>query len=256
LCGLKLLAPIGENALQINLINLDRDAERLREFQQRNPHIRDIIRFAAVEGRLLDKARLVEQGLITPDLNYTQGSLGSAFSHIINWRTAVDQNKFMTIVEDDAIISHNFDVQAKRVLAQLPAEWDLILWGWNFDVPLFFDMLPGVSGASVSCNQEQMRQNIDQFQRLETSPVPVRLLHSFGTMCYSVSPKGAQALLNICLPLRAVLIDLPGFGWRAENKTIDAIMNVAYATIQSFVCIPPLAVAENRHETSRVVGGP
>jgi hypothetical protein len=138
-------------------------------------------------------------------------------------------------------------------MAQLPADWDRIAWGWNFDALLRIDLLPGVSHGDLRCDQRQMRRNIESFQHLETSPVAARMLHGWGTLCYTISPKGAQALLDFCLPLRPILIDIPGFEGRFQAKSIDAALNAVHPSLKSFVCVPPLVITENRHETSTIV---
>jgi GR25 family glycosyltransferase involved in LPS biosynthesis len=242
--------PGAAGGMPIHLINLDRSTDRLAEFQKRNAHLRNVVRFAAVDGRTIDKEKLIKEGIVTRDCSYSLGALGSAMSHITLCRMAVDERRTVTIAEDDAIFCCTFEGHAERVLALLPDDWDVIFWGWNFDAPLRIDMLPGVSEAIVRCDQGRMRQNIDQFQALETSPVFVRVLHIWGIMCYTVSPKGAQALLDICLPLRSALIETPGFRGRFDVKTFDATLNTAHPSLKSFVCIPPLVVAENRQETS------
>jgi glycosyl transferase, family 25 len=242
--------------MQIHLINLDRSIDRLVEFQKRNSHLRDVIRFAAVDGQTLDKEKQMREGVLTSDCRYSRGALGSAISHITLWRMAVDGQCTMTIAEDDAIFSTKFEGCAGKVLALLPTNWDVIFWGWNFDAPLQIEMLPDVSGAILRCDQERLRRNIDQFSALETGPVFVRVLHTWGLMCYTISPKGAQALLDVCLPLRSTLIEIPGLGGRFEPKTLDATLNAGYPSLKSFVCVPPLVVSENRHEISTIAGSP
>jgi glycosyl transferase family 25 len=69
-------------------------------------------------------------------------------------------------------------------------------------------------------------------------------------MAYTVSPSGAKALMDICLPLRDTLIPFVGYGVVIENETIDSMMNQAYPQLKAYVCMPPLAISENRHETS------
>jgi hypothetical protein len=128
-----------------------------------------------------------------------------------------------------------------------------VYWGWNFDAPLQIDMLSGVSAAVLRCDQDRMRNNTDLFQKIETLTVPVRVLHKWGLMCYSVSPKGAQALLNNCLPLRAQSIDIPGLRQAFKTNSLDATLNASHHARESFVCIPPLVIAENRHELSTIL---
>jgi len=95
---------------------------------------------------------------------------------------------------------------------------------------------------------------MEDFQNIETVPAPMRLLHSFGTPCYSISPKGARALLDLCLPLSTGLVNFPRFGVRTENKGIDTAMNGAYPSLNAFVSMPPLVATEHRPEDSTIRG--
>ena len=53
--------------LPIHLINLDRSTDRLATFQKRNEHLREVIRIPAIDGRLLDKQKLVKEGMMAAD---------------------------------------------------------------------------------------------------------------------------------------------------------------------------------------------
>jgi hypothetical protein len=78
----------------------------------------------------------------------------------------------------------------------------------------------------------------------------MRLRHAFGTGCYSVSPKGATALLAHCLPIQNALIEFPGFGIRNQNEGIDSVMAGVYPSLEAFICIPPLVLTDDRPENS------
>jgi len=237
--------------VQVNLINLDRSPERLAEFQRRNSHLTDVVRFPAIDGRSLDRVNLVRDGVITDDLSYTPGAIGCAISHTTLWQLAIERSKPVTVAEDDAIFSHTFEAHAEDMLAKMP-DWDIILWGWNFDAFLWLNPLPGVSVARMQLYQESLRQNLDTFQCLDMPSCPMKLLHCFGTLCYTISPKGAQEMLKACLPLCRRLISFPEFNVTIENIGLDYVMNAVYPSLRSFVCMPPLVVSENRKETSTV----
>ena len=97
------------NGLEMHLINLDRSVARLAEFQKRNGHLHHVIRFAAVDGKSIDRDRLIEDGLISHDLGYSEGAVGCALSHIALWKLSIDQNRPITIAEDDAVFARDFD---------------------------------------------------------------------------------------------------------------------------------------------------
>jgi glycosyl transferase family 25 len=238
--------------MPISLINLDRSPDRLAAFHARNPHLGDVTRFRAVDGRELVRPRLVEQGLLRGEPNYTPGALGVFLSHVELWRTATKTKQAVTIAEDDAIFSRHFDRSSRALTEAAGPDWDLILWGWNFDVFLWIDLIPGVSPAVIRTFQERLREGVDAFQSQDLSPRLFRLLHFFGMVCYSVSPKGAGSLLDFCLPLRPMLIPFRGFDVTVENRGVDHLLNAVVPDLKAFVSIPPLVVTENRHETSTV----
>jgi len=236
--------------MTIYLINLDRSTDRLAEFRRRNAHLLDVIRFPGIDGVTLDKEKLIESGMITRDLRYSTGALGCAISHLTLWRKAAEEERTITIAEDDAVFSHCFVSRSQVFLANLPRDWDFIQWGWNFDAFLWVDVIPQTLGAKFVFDQDQLRRNMEEFQNADTVPTAIRLLHSFGLLCYSITAKGARRLLAHCLPLDAKLIDFPGFGVRIENNSIDSAMSRVYPSIKAFVCIPPLAASENKREES------
>jgi len=234
---------------EVHFINLERDKERLGKFSELNNHV-PAVRHQAADGASLDRERLRDAGYIAQDLSYGSGSLGNALSHIQLWQHAIEKKVAITIAEDDAIFVKNFLGAANPFLQSLPNDWDVVLWGWNFDSYLWIEMPEGVARCKMEFMQDDLRQNIETFRAGKSHPAPVRLRHGFGIMAYTVSFAGAQKLLKTCLPLRNTLIPFPGFDVVIENNTIDCMMNLAYPEMKSYVCMPPLAVSENRHETS------
>jgi GR25 family glycosyltransferase involved in LPS biosynthesis/glycosyltransferase involved in cell wall biosynthesis len=237
-------------AQEIHLINLDRSAGRLAEFKRRNHHLCRLVRFPGVDGRLLDKQKLIKDGVIASDLDYSIGALGAAMSHTALWKMAVDERRAITVAEDDGIFARHFEPRSIALLANIPTDWDIVMWGFNFAQKVWADALPGVTVMQMDFYQGRLRQNIENFQDLDTVPTLLKLGHLFGLVCYSVSPKGARALLDFCLPFRPTFIDFSGFGVRIHNEGVDCIMNGAYPLLKAYVCIPPLVVTENKHEDS------
>ena len=244
--------------MRIYFINLDRSPERLVEFKSLNGHLPHLERFRAVDGRDLDVGALAAEGLVSPDIlkSYTVGALGLAVSHKKLWQMAIDSKQAVTIAEDDVIFHSQFESLAPAVIKTLPSDWDIVVWAWNFDAKMIFDMLPGVSPCVAQFNQNKMRMHARTFQTLTISPHAYRLLWSFGTGCYAISPKGAQNLSQKCFPLKPALIpwpegalqESPGF----PNVGLDAALDAVYRELQAYVCIPPLAISPNEHVKSTV----
>ena len=183
--------------MRIHVINLDRSPDRLADFQRRNAHLVDVVRFPAIDARRLDREQLIRDGSLASDCHYNGGFLGSAMSHILLWRKAAEEERTITVFEDDVVVSRRFAERSKAYVASLPTDWDFVQWGWNFDAFLWVDVIPQIIRAQMAFDQDQLRQNIYDFQNADTIPAPVRLLHSFGIHSYSVTPKGASALLAI-----------------------------------------------------------
>jgi GR25 family glycosyltransferase involved in LPS biosynthesis len=236
--------------MQVYVINLDRDQERLRSFYEANGGAAEFVRFSAIDGREADRSALEQEGIIAADLTYNNGQLGCALSHISLWRTAVSENRAVTIVEDDAILARNFLPAHIDFLERMAPEWSIVLWGWNFDRSVWAEIPEGVAKSVLTFDQDALRKNIEVFRRSETASGSIRLRHAFGSMAYSVSPSGARSLLELCLPLSRQFIRFEGFGIGIPNNGIDCMMNTAYPKLRAYVCIPPLAVSENRQDHS------
>ncbi|WP_456734380.1 glycosyltransferase [Bradyrhizobium sp. USDA 3364] len=235
----------GRSRDEICVLNLDQSTIRWDKFKARNAHLANFERISAIEGTKLDRLQLEKQGLIAPGLDYGAGALGCALSHIQLWQKAASQEHPVTIFEDDALSHPAFDEHRAAVLAQLPADWDIILWGYVYD-PLFLWVDLGFSAAEL-----RFYDRAEPFAWSDTTdgrPIyrPHRLRHAFGTQAYSVSPRGASRLLNAVLPLRKQLVPFPGTPIVNQDQGIDGAMNNAYQTMRSFVCIPPLVVPARR----------
>jgi GR25 family glycosyltransferase involved in LPS biosynthesis len=239
--------------LKIHVVNLDRSTERLALFQRANSHVMPLVeRFSAVDGKNVDRAALVGRGIIAADLGYNDGALGNALSHIALWDKAIREERSFTICEDDALFNRSFCEVSEAVLEQLPPDWHLIAWGWNFNSILWFDLIPGVSGCVGQFDQGSLRKGIDVFQSADLRPRAYRLFQSFGTICYSISSNGARLLRQNCLPLRNTSVYVPGLKAAVMNLSIDVALNGVYSHVNSFVSIPPLVVTKNDHNTSTV----
>ena len=194
-----------------------------------------------MDGNTVDRLQLAEQGVIFADLDYSPGALGCALSHVKLWQKAIAQNISLTVFEDDAFSHPAFDEHRSAVLAQLPEDWDVILWGYVYD-PLFLWIDLGFSSSEL-----RFYNRAEPFSWTDTSNEgsihsPVKLKHAFGTQAYSISPRGAKQFLTALLPLKKQFIPFPGTSIVIEDEGIDGAMNSVYPTMRSYVCIPPLVV--------------
>lgn len=239
--------------MDVHVINLDRSANRLSTFTATNQHLKNIVRFPAVDGGAMDRAKLRADGIFTTVMpDYSHGAVGCALSHVSLWQKAVAESEAFTIAEDDAIFNIHFEAEAGDLLRSLPPDWDILLWGWNFDSILFFDFLPGVSPCLGAFSESGIREQASVFQKLDVKPQAYRLQKAFGLLAYAVSPHGAEKLLHHCLPIREMEVFCPGLNRFVANSGIDVMMNALYPKINALVSFPPLAVSKNEKTTSTV----
>jgi glycosyl transferase, family 25 len=254
---------VGERNVHVHFINLDRSKDRLAEFQAVNSHLTEVTRIPAVEERRIDLDLLTREGLVNGDIlsMYPIGSLCHVLSELALWNKAIETKQPVTIADDDTIFNLKFEATAPEVIRSLPPDWDLILWGWNFDLFMIFDMLPGVTPCVCQFDQDKMRLNTRAFQEMSISPRAHKLTWAFGMISYTVSPKGAQNLKSKCFPLQPMLIPCPD-GIRTpphspsyRNVGPDNTINNFHRHLQSFVCVPPLVISKNDHAMSTIQAG-
>jgi glycosyl transferase, family 25 len=243
--------------MKIHVVNLDRTPNRLQEFLQINAHLTDLERFPAIDGLTLDLNTMSQRNEIDPSLLeiYTKGAVGNVMSHLALWRQSIVTNQPMTICDDDTIFNHDFTNTAQATLDRLPAGWDWISWGWNFNTFMQMDFLPGTTPCTLVPDQQRMRSGIVNFQQQTIEPRAFRLLQAFGTPCYTISPKGARAFLDRCWPIRKMRLVMP-MGYFLDNVGIDVMLSAAYPLTESYVSFPPLVVTKNEMDKSTVQHSP
>jgi len=228
----------------IYLLNLDRSVERLRLFKERNAHLTEVTRIPAVDGSTLDREDLVRSGYISADFSYKAGALGCALSHIGLWATAIAQNRPITIFEDGIAVSAQFEKCAAEMLENLPDDWDFLLWGYHLN-PLFVWADAGTSKVMLTgygSPPYQGTDGIQQFQMEKFQRVTLRMRHAFGTFGYSISPHGARAALEYCLPLRNRMIEFPDAGVVTDDEGIDVALCGLYPLVKAYISVPPLVI--------------
>jgi GR25 family glycosyltransferase involved in LPS biosynthesis len=235
---------------RVHVINLDRSVDRIERFYKENAHLSSIQRVPGVDGRALDRGQLLKDNTISSDLDYTPGSLGCAMSHVALWKAAVERDQPVTVAEDDAIFSRHFERHMHLLMATVRPDWDFILWSASLRCYAWLDALPGGTGARLQFFAGEVMTRTQDFQEAETEPSLLRARYLLGLVCYSVSPKGAHALLDWCLPVRPMVVDFTGFGLRLNNAGIDCIINGVMPSLKAYVCLPPLVISDERPEES------
>ena len=178
-------------------------------------------------------------------------TLGGALSQKKVWERCISTAATVTVAEDDAVFNRHFVDKAGKTLVSLPTDWDIILWGWNFDAPLHIEVLEGVTESFMHFDAGRLRPRLHEFQEREYSVLPVRLLGIFGIPCYSISPQGACRLTS-CITLHREPVPVPSLADTRRNATLDILMNKYYGSLKAYVALPPLVWTEN----NGVIGHP
>jgi GR25 family glycosyltransferase involved in LPS biosynthesis len=235
----------------VKVISLTRSVERRERFSQANAHVAFTF-FDAIDGAQLYHELNHTPDLFEPGLRYNAGAMGCATSHLMLWQEAASGETPFTIVEDDAVLRHDFHEQSANILASLDPEWDMVVWGWNFDSILSLNIMPDVSPAVVLFDQQKMRGANGAFQQMSGTPAVLRLDKCFGTPAYSISPRGARKFLLNCLPLKNFEVFFPVLNRALPNNGIDIAMNRIYSQTVTYCSLPPLAITNNDHGESLI----
>jgi GR25 family glycosyltransferase involved in LPS biosynthesis len=238
---------------QVHYINLSRRPDRQEQFLRQDSASLNFTRVEAVDGNALQVENLVKEGLLAEPLRaYTLGAIGNALSHRGLWDRCVSSGRFMTIAEDDAVFNVSFARAAPRLIEGLPADWDIILWGWNFDSILEVEFIEGLTQTVMTLAPQKLREKVEAFRRKVFSAQALRLIHAFGTVCYSISPKGAEQLRRRCFPLKNETVRISGLQRSLLNFSLDTAMNAHYRQMKAYVSFPPLVWTENDKDDSDV----
>lgn len=86
----------------------------------------------------------------------------------------------------------------------------------------------------------------ESFKESEAESSLESLLHTFGVHCYSLTPQGAQKLLDFCPMVQDIWVDntkLTGISY--PSATIDGAFNAFYPKMKAYIAIAPLSYVVN-----------
>src|SRR5262249_27267324 len=126
-----------EHKLPVFVVNLDRSPERLGRFLADNNSLPGIAieRFAAVDGRALDRRQLIADKVITDSLIYSDNAVACALSHLRCWQKVIELGQSVVICEDDVVLRHDFAEVHRKLLAPHP-DVDIVYWSYSFGLHL------------------------------------------------------------------------------------------------------------------------
>lgn len=240
--------------MEIFVISLKRSLDRRIIFDNYNSkYIHNYSYYDAVDGQNINIDELSENIYTKNSINYSKGAIGCALSHLALWEKCIELNKPIIIMEDDAIVSHNFMEHINHVINNLlPANfdenvdsskkgWDILQLSYNFDTVLSYNNTVYEQCHCIFGKKKMTKMDIDNFIHSNINTTIARLNNSFGTSAYMISPNGAKLLKNKCFPLNNTIINVP-FINNINCYTIDCMMNSVYKDISAYVCILPFVI--------------
>ena len=133
-----------DSKINIWIINLDKDKDRLTKFREnlklKNNNDINLIRHPAILGKNVNKNSDLYKKFISPDFKTVfnkDASIGCALSHATLYNNLYNKYKnnnshnFFIICEDDAILGNNFSQKLNIILKELPMDWDFVYLGGN-----------------------------------------------------------------------------------------------------------------------------
>jgi GR25 family glycosyltransferase involved in LPS biosynthesis len=164
----------------------------------------------------------------------------------------LEQEAPFHILEDDVVLSLDFEAKAEALLSTLP-DWDIVLWSHNFDWPVVLSSAQNMWPATIQYRRPKIDISPRDFRSEKRQSALLPLASAAGLGSYTISPRGAARMLKACLPIGNTMAPYAlqaGVGW--ENSGLDVEMSRHYAKLRSFIAIPPLALAINDHNMSTI----
>ena len=234
--------------MNIYVISLERSKDRRDIFDSNNSKYIKYTYHNAVDGKLLNLNDLDKQIFTKGSKLYSTGSVGCALSHLQLWDKCIELNESIIIMEDDAIVSHNFNKHINNLMNIIfPNKWDIIQLNYNFDSVLSYN---NTNYETCNCifNKTKLTQNhISTFVNSKINTTIAKLNHCFGTSAYIINQSGAKILKESCFPLDNRILNIP-FLNRLMCSTIDGMMNSVYKDISAYVCIIPFVITPHISE--------
>ena len=231
------------------VITTERFIERHKYFENINAHITNFTwRYGPDALEYADKDSIIEEysGKVFPGITWRPSYICSALSQYSLIEECAKGKKIMTIMEDDAVLVNDFDQRANLLIDSLPdREFDLIQWGWNWDSYVFIRNHLGQS-VRIDWSDKYLKVAPESFKESEAESSLESLIHTFGVHCYSLTPQGAQKLLDFYPMVQDIWVDntkLTGISY--PSATIDGAFNAFYPKMKAYIAIAPLSYVVN-----------
>jgi len=228
--------------MDIFVISLERSSERKVIFDNYNSKYIKYTYYNAVDGKNININNLDPKLFKKGSQNYSNGAIGCALSHLQLWDKCIELNKPIVIMEDDAIVSRDYNKHINNLMNNLlPKTWDIVQLNYNFDSILSYNNTNYETCNCIFNKHKMTKTDISNFVTTKINTTIAKLNFCFGTSAYIINPIGAKKLKDNCFPLDNRTINMP-FLNNIKCFTIDCMMNSIYKDIQAYVCIIPFII--------------
>ena len=173
--------------MEVFVINLEESSDRKKLFDERNAqYMGKYNYFNAVNGKKLNISELNEDIFEKKSINYSNGALGAALSHLNLWDKCIENNKPIIIMEDDVIVNYEYKKHLENVLSMLPEDFDILQLSYNFDSVLSFHNTIYEQCHSLFGKKKITKIDIENFRKDKIFPTIAKLRHAFGIAAYIV----------------------------------------------------------------------
>jgi glycosyl transferase, family 25 len=240
-------------AIKKYIIHLEEQVDRKADFLSTNTAPGDFVWTVGVKGANIDRQALIESGELARNAQIVDGSLGNAISIVQLLRRCIENDEIMTILENDAILAHDFDPCSLRLLESIGFDFDIVQWGWNWDSVLYlFPMSVAFGPMKMTARQNMAEMGFRKFQELKCHRTLIPLGHQWSTHCFTVTPRGAKSLLEGLLPLNTDPFFREDLDLRIQPKSVDSMMGRCYPKLKAYSCFPPLSMVLNDKAKSTI----
>jgi len=167
---------------KVYVINLEKDKERLKEFDtQLSKNRIKYERFNAIVG-----SKVLKDDRLTNYCNTfcTDGMKGCALSHITIWDTMIKNGyRNVMVCEDDAMIPESFDTKFQNIYYQIPKDYDILYLGCLF-------------GCKDDSTLNKLVTKISGYEPEDINSDVYKIKGTIGTHCYIISLEGAQKFVD------------------------------------------------------------
>jgi GR25 family glycosyltransferase involved in LPS biosynthesis len=228
--------------MDIFVISLDRSSDRKNTFDNFNSKYIKYTYFTAVDGTKINVDTLSTNIFKKGSKNYSNGAIACAQSHLKLWEKCIELDKPIIILEDDVIVSRDFNKHINNLInSLLPSKWDIVQLNYNFDSVLSYKNTNFETCNCIFNKTKVTKENITNFVTSKINTTIAKLNYCFGMSAYIINPTGAKLLKEKCFPLDNRIINMP-FLNNISCFTIDCMMNSIYKDIDAYVCIVPFAI--------------